>query len=136
MKFSHTLETTASPEKIWSIWMDIDRWPEWDTELKLTQFEGKVMLGATGMLVPKTGPKAKFEIAQLSWGESYTFVTQLILCKLYVHRYLRVNDNKTIFTHEVSFEGLTAGLFSKLLGKQFKLVLPDVMQNLRAIAEG
>jgi uncharacterized protein YndB with AHSA1/START domain len=33
MKFDHTVETTAPPEKIWIAWTTVERWPEWDTEL-------------------------------------------------------------------------------------------------------
>lgn len=135
MKFSHTLETTASPDKIWTIWMAVTRWPEWDTELESVQFEGNVALGANGKLTPKTGPKSKFTISQLAPGESYTFITQLPLCKLHVHRFLHNLNNGTRFTHEVSFEGVSAGIFGKLLGKQYQSVLPSAMQNLKTMAE-
>ena len=28
--FSHTVETSASPEAIWAIWTDVPNWKQWD----------------------------------------------------------------------------------------------------------
>ena len=55
MKFSHTLKTSASPERIWAIWTDVDRWSAWDTELSHADLEQPFSLGAVGKLTPKKG---------------------------------------------------------------------------------
>ena len=133
--FSHTVTTTAAATSIWTIWADVSRWAEWDTELDSARLEGDFRLGATGKLTPKKGPQSKFVISQLVDGESYTFTTQLPFCKLHVARFLCRQDSGTSFTHEVSFDGLLSVVFAKLLGKRFQLVLPGVMQNIKRMAE-
>jgi hypothetical protein len=85
MKFSHTLKTSASPEKIWAIWTDVARWSAWDTELLDSHLESAFVLGAVGKLTPKTGRVSPFIISQLSAGNSYTFTLKLPLCKLNVY---------------------------------------------------
>jgi hypothetical protein len=59
----------------------------------------------------------------------------LPLCKLNVYRYLNSQPDGTYFTHEVSFDGVLAFGFGLLLGRQFRLVLPSVMENIKRIAE-
>jgi hypothetical protein len=135
MKFSHTLKTLASPERIWGIWTDVASWAVWDTELIDSQLEGAFALGAIGKLTPKKGQVSTFKISQLNPGESYTFTVGLPLCELHVHRYLRRRSDGIDFTHEVSFEGFSAPIVSRLLGKQFKSVLPSIMENVKRIAE-
>ncbi|MBD2511953.1 SRPBCC family protein [Nostoc muscorum FACHB-395] len=135
MKFSNTVTTFATPEKIWAIWTDVDNWSVWDTELCDSYLESPFKLGAIGKLTPKTGTTSKFTISQFSPGKSYTFTIQLPFCKLNVHRYLSIYADSTSFTHEVSFKGALAFLFGWLLGKKFKKVLPRVMENIREIAE-
>lgn len=137
MKFSHTVETLASPKTIWSMWTAVDQWPLWDSELKAAQLYDEFCLGAVGRLVPTKGPASKFQISALDWGKSYTFTTRLPLCKLHVRRSLhsRPGNEQIAFTHEVSFEGLLAFLFSWLLGKRFRAVLPEVMRSLKQMAE-
>ncbi len=139
---SCTLETTATPEAIWAAWSEVSRWHEWDSELLSAVLDGDFRLGATGRLTPKSGPTSTFVISQMNQGESYTFTTQLPLCRLHVRRFLAwressgsLHDRTLCFTHEVSFEGLSAVVFERLLGKRFQLALPSVMQALKNIAE-
>lgn len=138
MSFSHTVETSATPEAVWSMWTAVGSWPEWDIELKSAQLEGSFQLGATGQLTPKVGPPSSFVISQLDPKKSYTFTTQLPLCKLKVHRFFQSNrdaDEALRFTHEVSFSGPLAFLFSAFLGTRFRRALPIAMQEIKRLAE-
>jgi hypothetical protein len=135
MKFSHTVKTSALPEKIWAIWTDVEHWSEWDTELSDSCLESAFVLGAVGKLTPKAGQVSPFKISQLSAGNSYTFTLELPLCKLNVYRHLHSQSDGTYFTHEVSFQGLLAFLFGLFLGQRFRTILPSVMENIKRIAE-
>jgi hypothetical protein len=135
MKFNYTVKTSASPEQIWAIWTDVKHWAEWDTELQDACLDCLFELGAIGKLIPKTGQVSTFKISQFSSGKSYTFTVALPLCKLNVYRYLNSQPDGTYFTHEVSFDGLLSFGFGLLLGRQFRAVLPSVMENIKRIAE-
>ena len=136
MKFAHTVEASAPPEKIWAAWIDVERWPEWDTELASASLEGSFAIGAKGRLKPKRGPASRFTISELTRGESYAFTTRLPLCGLKVRRHLtRKDGGPTYFTHQVSFVGPLASVFGNLLGRRYREALPMVMENLREIAE-
>ena len=135
MKFAHTVETTAPPEKIWAAWTDVKRWPEWDTELASASLEGSFALGAKGKLKPKRGAASDFTIWELMPGESYAFTTRLPLCALKVRRHLTRKDGGAYFTHEVSFVGPLSTVFANLLGRRYREALPVIMENLRNIAE-
>ena len=135
MKFSHTLKTTALPERIWEVWIDVERWSSWDTELKKAHLKEPFALGAVGELTPKTGPASTFKVIQFSPRTSYTFTLKLPLCRLNIHRYLTTELDGLYFTHEVSFQGLLAFVFGLLLGRRFKAILPSIMANVKQIAE-
>jgi uncharacterized protein YndB with AHSA1/START domain len=134
MTFSHTVETDAAPERVWEIWTDVSRWPEWDTELITATLEGEFRAGARGTLKPRTGPPSAFTIAELEPGRSYTFTTQLPACRLNVRRVLEPTARGTRFTHEVSFAGPMALLFQALLEKGFAVALPGVMDRVDCLA--
>jgi hypothetical protein len=136
MKFDHTLETTAPPEKIWLAWTDVERWPEWDTELDSAALDGSFALGAKGSLKPKRGPVSRFTISELTTRVSYSFTTRLPPCELKVRRHLtRKDGGGAYFTHGVSFVGPLSFVFDNLLGRRYRQALPMVMENLRKIAE-
>jgi len=135
-KFDHTVLTTAPPEKIWCAWTDVERWPEWDSELVSATLDGSFALGTKGRVKPKRGPAARFSISELIPGKSYTFTTRLPLCEVKVSRRLTRNDGGgAFFTHVVSFVGPLSLVFGNLLGRRYRQVLPVVMENLRKTAE-
>jgi hypothetical protein len=59
----------------------------------------------------------------------------LIIAKLTVTRSLTRQGEFTTFTHEVEFTGFASSLFARLLAPDFRIALPEVMQNLAAQAE-
>jgi hypothetical protein len=135
-KFKHTLATVASPGVIWQLWTNVDRWAEWDTELRSASLIGEFRLGAVGQLIPRRGVASSFEITQFQIGQSYTLTIALPLCQLQIQRYLSTTpDGLNYFTHEAGFRGLLAWVFALLLGRRFRQVLPQVMENLKHIAE-
>ena len=133
--FSCTMETSASPDKIWGIWTDVPKWKNWDSGLKDASLKDPFGLKAKGTIISLEGRKSKFTITQYNEGESYTMRTKLPLGSLYVKRYQQKREGVTVFTHEVWFKGLTKGVFAKAFGGKFREMLPGVLQNVKKIAE-
>ncbi len=133
--FWYSMETSASPEQIWAIWTDVKNWKNWDTGLKDAFMEDEFQLGKKGKIISLEGRKSKFKVVEFKEGFSYTIKTKLPLGSLYVKRYLNTENNKTTFTHEVWFKGLTRGIFAKAFGGNFRKMLPEVLQNIKQIAE-
>jgi hypothetical protein len=135
MRFDHTVATVARPEDVWAVWTDVARWPEWDTELESASVEGgRLALGASGTLRPRSGPSTTFVVSEFEPEEGYAFKTHLPLCELVVRRRFG-GGGTTAFTHEVSFVGPLSFPFGLLLGRRFRAALPGVMENVRRIAE-
>jgi hypothetical protein len=137
MRLDHTVRTSGRPEDVWAVWTDVVRWPEWDAELESTSIEGdRLTLGASGTLKSSRGPTSSFVVSEFEPGRGYAFATRLPLCELVVRRWLGEDgDGGTAFTHEVSFVGPLSFLFDALLGRRFRAALPEVMENVRRIAE-
>jgi hypothetical protein len=133
--FSHTLTTTA-PKRIWSLWTDVQRWPNWDTELEHAALHGPFELGAGGRLKSKGSPPSTFVVTEFERGTRYTFTTELPWgSSLNVKRYLAREGEATCFTHEVWFSGPLALPLGATLGRRFKAALPGVMERLKQLAE-
>lgn len=133
--FWHTLETSASPEEIWNIWIDVENWRVWDKGLKDAEMKETFSLNAKGSILSLEGRKSKFKVVEFEEGKSYTFKTKLPFGGLYVKRSLEVREGTTFFTHEVWFSGILGGVFAKKFGEQFREMLPQVMTTLKEIAE-
>ncbi|GAB2574890.1 SRPBCC family protein [Spirosoma areae] len=133
--FSYTVKTSAAPEIIWRIWTDVPAWKDWDEGLKTAELNGSFTALTTGTLIPDRGPKSKFVLVEVIPNQTYTFKTKLPLGALYVKRYLTTQSGETTFTHEVWFAGVTKGIFGRALGRNYRKILPGVMEKIKAIAE-
>lgn len=133
--FWYTLETQAAPERIWAVWTDVPNWKNWDIGLKDASKEGEFKSGSKGRIISLEGRTSKFKVVAFVEGKSYTYKTKLPLGSLHVRRYLKTDNGKTTFTHEVWFKGLTGGVFAKAFGAEFREMLPTVLSNVKDLAE-
>ena len=134
-RFSHTERTRAPAAAIWALWADVANWPRWDSALQSAALAGPFAVGSHGRVVPFRGVTAEFVLTALDPGRSYAFRTRLPLGALHVRRSLRQDGGHTQFTHEVWFTGLSKGLFGWLLGRKYRVLLPQVMAVIKAQAE-
>ena len=134
--FAHTVRVQAAPDVVWALWTDVPSWPDWDVELDSAFLDGPFEVGARGRVTPVRGPSSSFRIAELEPGRAYTFETRLPLAVLRIRRSWEPSDAGAIdITHEVSFHGLTAGLFASRFGPTFRAALPVAMERIRQLAE-
>ncbi|MFC5972481.1 SRPBCC family protein [Halomarina salina] len=144
MWFSHSMETTAPPGRVWEVWTDVERWPTWDVALRDASLDadggtfeegahGRVTLGL-GRAVP-VDPSPSFVVTELDPVRSYAYDLQFPLARLVVRRSLHSHDGGTSFTHEVWCEGPLGGLLSRTVGRRYRRTLPDAMDHVRERAE-
>ena len=133
--FAHTVRTTATPDALWAVWTDVAGWPAWDVELDSAALRGAFVDGATGRLVPKRGPAARFVLEDVEPGRAYTLVTRLPMGALRVRRTWDDLEDDIAVTHAVTFEGVGGRLLAGRLGPGFRRALPVALRRLCEIAE-
>lgn len=133
--FQYSILVNNTQKKVWNFLTNVNRWKEWDTELKSSTLSENFGLGAKGVLIPKKGPKLKFYISNIVPNQSYTFVTKMPVGTLEIKRTLKNKGNQIEFTDDIKFTGFLKKLFGLTLGGGFKSVLPDVMNNFKELAE-
>jgi hypothetical protein len=134
--FHFTVETTATPERIWALWSDVTTWRQWDLGLGDANIQGPFQMGAKGQIIPKSGPPAAFTVTAFDPDKSYTFETGLPAARLVVTRsFVSVTPTRTVFRHDVSFKGLLGGFWANRFGPAFRQALPPTMPGLARLAE-
>ncbi len=133
--FQYSIGIDCTQDNAWQLLTEVKDWPKWDTELKKAHLIGDFKQGAKGTLIPKSGPKLTFQITKVNPGKSYTFETKLPIGKLLIFRKLVEKDGFIHFTDDIQFIGIFKRLFGFILGKGFKSVLPEVMQNFKNLVE-
>lgn len=128
-------KTTAKKEIIWKLWTDVPNWNIWDAEVETAELFGQFQTGTKGILKPKGGPKAKFEMIECTNLKSFTDRSFLPLCKMdFIHSMTETNNGLEI-THKIEMTGFMTFLFSKVIGNKIKVGLPIAVDNLINLAE-
>jgi hypothetical protein len=137
VRFEQTIQTTASPEKIWAIYKDASAWSDWDPEVKAASLDGEFASGVHGELVPTSGrPKrARFYLADVIEDRAFAVESRLPLCVLRVEHEIAATHAGSTVTHRVAFRGALAWLFGPLVGGPIRNGLPATMAGLKRIAE-
>ncbi len=133
--FWYSMESSAAPDQIWALWTDVSTWKAWDSGLKDAYMDTPFTLAHKGTIISLEGRKSKFKVIEYQEGISYTIKTSLPLGSLRIKRYLSTSNGITTFTHEVWFTGLTKGIFAKAFGAKFREMLPEVLENVKQLAE-
>lgn len=133
---THTEITDAPPAAVWRLWESVPRWPEWDEGLDAIEFAGALTVGSAGRITPTGGPSWPFTIISAEPGVRFTDETRLPLCRLrFAHELGEAGGGRTAVTITVSFHGLLAPLFRRVIGKDIAADLGPQTARLVAVAE-
>jgi hypothetical protein len=135
MQYTHTVLTTASPEKVWDIWKDVKNWKNWEEVLVDSKITGDFETNAKGVLISEQGPKAKFKISACTPFFTYTVDTQLPFAHLYIRRLIGYHNKKTMITNEVWMEGPLSSFWWRFIGQKYLDKLPNIMARFKKLAE-
>lgn len=131
----YTVETTADPQDLWSIWQDVTNWNTWDQNIEYSTINGPFTEGTSGILKPKEGPSVRIKITSIDPMTSFTCESKLPLCRIIVSHFLTVSKGKTKITHRFEIKGPLAFIFYHLIGHKIKKNLPEEMTAMTAQAE-
>jgi hypothetical protein len=135
MDFQHSVNIAAKPEDIFNLYANVDGWPKWDPEVLESGISGAFATGAVGYIKPKGGPKSKIEFMEVKPNHSFTVQCKLPLCVMTFGHELASRGSTTTVTHRVTFTGLLAPLFGRLIGTGIQRTLPASLEGLKHAAE-
>jgi hypothetical protein len=63
--YEHSVQTTAPPGRIWSLWADVDTWAEWNGDIERIELIGPFATGSTIVMTPIGGEPVTLRIAEV-----------------------------------------------------------------------
>ncbi len=131
-----TLETSASPERVWRLWSDVGTWPAWNPDVLAVRIEGPFATGATGTMTTKAGGTHAITLTDVRPGRSFRLETSpaplstfVFLCEV------RPDGVGSTIGQSVSMRGPLGGLFSALMGRGMAQGFEPILSGLKSAAE-
>lgn len=135
-----SIEIDAPPERVWSILMDFDSYPEWNPFI--TSIEGEQRVGGKlkATLTPAGGKTTTFKptVQVFEAGAELTWLGRVLVPGIFDGRHtLRVEPRTggSTFYHREQFTGIIAGLLMRFIGESTETGFHAMNQALKARAE-
>lgn len=132
-----SLETSASPAKVWQVWSDVNHWPAWNPDMKESRLDGPLKLGATGMIDTRSGGKHDVVVTHYEDGRSFELEsTALPGTKMAIRATVTPNGAGSRVTQGFEPRGLLAPIVGPMMSgqilKTFNAVLAGLKQKVEA----
>jgi len=132
----HTLETSATPERVWREVAEVTLWPEWDEDLAWADLSGPFAPGSRGKMKPRHGGLQTFRLSAVVAQKSVTVFRGLFLGEV---RHIHVQEPSamgTRLTHRVEIAGFLGWLYGWTRGPRMRDRLAPNLRRLARIAAG
>ena len=143
---THTsIVTTAPPEAVWHVWLDVTHWNEWVEPFEWVTLDGPFAAGTWGELKIRSGPNFfqklasrkpyKWLLLDVVTNKTFRDRAPQFLSDMYFIHLLETVESGTKISLTIEFTGVLSSLYGFLIGNLFKTKLPQAAKLLAKKAE-
>lgn len=131
-----SLDTKASPAVVWRVWSDVNQWPQWNPDMNESRLDGRLKLGATGMINTKSGGKHEVVVTHYEEGRSFELEsTALPGTKMAIRATITPSGSGSRITQGFEPRGLLAPVVGPMMSGQILKTFAAVLSGLKQRVE-
>ena len=131
-----SLETSAPPDRVWLVWSDVNRWPDWNPDMKASHIDGPLRLGATGNIDTRSGGKHDVVVTHFEQGRSFELEsTALPGTKMAIRATIAPSGPGSRITQGFEPRGALAPIVGPIMGGQILKTFNAVLNGLKQKVE-
>ena len=77
-EYGTSVETTASPDKVWKVWSDMSTWGEWNPNVSTMEWQGGFQSGTTGVMNTRAGQHHKMKLLDVVPQQGFALETSVV----------------------------------------------------------
>ena len=137
MQTERSIEIAASPEIVWAVTIDVERWPEWTASVStIRKLEpGPLGLGRAAEILQPGSPLNRWIISEYVEPTRFTWGTSVRGVTIVARHLIEPIPSGTRVTLELEYSGLMARLFGWRLKPLFRRNLELEARGMKARAE-
>ena len=132
-----SVNSIASPEQLWALWADPERWPDWNPDVSAMKLDGPFAQGVTGLMTSGGGHAHRVKFTEVNPGRSFVLETSPVPATRFRFE-CRVDQaaGGARVTQSVSMSGLLAPIMGPMAGEKIAEGFLPILRSLAAHAEG
>ena len=135
-EYGTSVETTASPDRVWHIWSDMSTWWEWNANVSTMDWQGGFASGSTGVMNTKAGQHHSMQLVDVQPGRGFALVTSVVPgTKFRFNCRIEPAGAKTKISQTVEVGGPLGPVMGGMLGPQVSKEFGILLANLARKAE-
>lgn len=136
-KTEHTEVTAASPEAVWGVIAEVDRWPSWNPGYRAAHLDGPIEVGTVGTVTLANGGQREFTIVEAKPQASLVLGGSGPGVRLRFHHAIEpLPTGGARVSMAATLDGPFTPIFSRLFGPALAGYYPTAVRQLVAAAEG
>ncbi|GAC1509870.1 MAG: hypothetical protein NVS1B3_12210 [Candidatus Dormibacteraceae bacterium] len=136
-EYGTSVETTASPDRVWKIWSDMSTWGDWNPNVSTMEWQGPFVQGSEGVMNTRAGQHHRMKLVEVQPGRFFALETRVIPGTLFRFN-CRVDPSsggKTTISQKVEVKGPLGPLLQGMMGPQVAKEFGTLLANLAKRAE-
>ncbi|WP_067180473.1 SRPBCC family protein [Microtetraspora niveoalba] len=137
MRFESVIMIAAAPQRVWEVFSDVERWPEWAesfTSVELAE-PGPLKIGSRARIKQPRLPPAVWEVTELVEGEHFVWVSRSPGMRVTGGHWVEAAPDGTVARSTIDQEGVLGPLMARLTGRLTTRYLALEAQGLKARSE-
>ena len=135
-EYGTSVESSASPERVWRIWSDMSTWGEWNPNVSTMEWQSGFVSGSSGIMNTRAGQHHKMQLVDVDPGKSFALLTAVVPgTRFRFNCRIEPANGKTKVSQTVEVGGLLGPIMGGMLGPQVSKEFGTLLQNLARKAE-
>jgi hypothetical protein len=135
-EYGTSVDTTASPDKVWKIWSDMSTWGDWNPNVSTMDWSGGFQSGTTGVMNTRAGQHHKMKLLDVVPGRSFALETSVVpLTTFRFNCRIDAAGGKTSVGQWVEVKGPLGPVLGGMMGPQVSKEFGTLLSNLAKKAE-
>ena len=135
-EYGTSVDSSASPEKVWRIWSDMSTWGEWNPNVATMDWEGGFASGTTGVMNTRAGQHHRMQLVDVQPGRRFALITSVVPgTKFRFNCRIEPAGAKTKISQTVEVGGPLGPVVGGMLGPQVCRDFGTLLGNLARKAE-
>lgn len=122
--------STVSPSEVWSVWTDLEAYPQWDEREELNRMNGPFAVGTTGTFKQRGREAGTYVITAIEPDRSWTTETPLPGGKLVIEHLVEGGPSGVTLTKRYTAFGPMAHAFRWFFARGIHRAMPGVFTAL------